>query len=143
MMAGANIISQEKNPFLKREEFVVKIESNGSPTEDVAKDAIGKDKDLTVIKKINSNFGRNSFVIEAVVYDSAEDKEKVETIPQKVRKKMDAEKAAEAANAEKAKAEEEAKTEEKVEEAPVEEIAPEAKSEEVKAPEGVPSEEGK
>ena len=96
------VIKQEKNPFLEREELVLEIINKTAPTSDEVKTEIGKDSELTVVKKINTNFGKQTFSVEAVVYDNAEAKEKIETIPQKVRKKIEADK----------KAEEEAKTEE-------------------------------
>ncbi len=97
---------------------------------------LGKDEALTVVKKINTNFGRQTFLTELVVYNSAEAKEKIETIPQKVRKKMAAEKkAAEDAAKKEAeaakKAEEEAKAAEEAAKAEAEKPA-EENTEEVK-----------
>ncbi len=135
------IIKQEKNPFLQREELLLEITSESAPSEAEAKEQIGKDEALTVVKKINTNFGRQTFLVEAVIYDNAEAKEKVETIPQKVRKKMEADKkAAEEEAAKKAAAEAEAKKAEeeaaKAEAAkPSEEEKPEEKTEEVKSEE--------
>jgi len=86
------IIKEEKNPFLERTEITIEIENKVSPSAEEVKAEIGKDVELTVIKKINTNFGRQVFIVEAVVYDNAEAKEKIETIPQKVRKKMAEEK---------------------------------------------------
>jgi len=136
------IIKQEKNPFLGREEFTIEITNEKSPTYEEVKTELGKDKDLTVIKKINTNFGRKTFLVEAVVYDNAELKEKIETVPQKVRKKIEAEKkateeAAKKAKEETKKAEEEPETieaeahveEESKEEPRVEETKKEVKEE--------------
>jgi ribosomal protein S24E len=139
------IIKQEKNPFLQREEIIMNITSESSPSESEVISKLGKDEALTVVKKINTNFGRQTFLTEVVVYDNLEAREKIETIPQKVRKKMEAEKkaaeeaakkkAAEEAEAAK-KAEEEAKEAEeaaKVEaEKPAEEKTEETKEEEKK-----------
>jgi len=107
------IINQKKNPFLNREELVMELVSNSTPSKDSVVEAIGKDKELVVVKKISSGFGTNKFGAEAFVYDSKKDREKVETIPKKVKKKMEEErkKAEEAAKKEaeaKAKAEAEA-----------------------------------
>ena len=112
------VIKQEKNPFLQREELIVEITSEAAPSTSEAVTALGKDEALTVIKKINTNFGRQTFLVEAVVYDSAEAKEKIETIPQKVRKKMEADKKAAEEEAKKkaAKAEAEKPGEEEVKE---------------------------
>ncbi|MBU3923715.1 MAG: hypothetical protein KJ592_02255 [Nanoarchaeota archaeon] len=104
----SQILQQTKNPFLEREEYIIKITNETTPTFDEAKSQIGKDTDLIVIKKINTNFGKKTFEVEAVVYDNKEAKEKIETIPKKVKKKIEAErKVAEEATA-KAKAAEEA-----------------------------------
>jgi ribosomal protein S24E len=140
----SKIIKQEKNPFLQREEFVLEISSEVAPTEAEVKKEIGKDEGLIVVKKINTNFGRQKFMTEVVVYNNKEAKKKIETIPQKVRKKMEADKKAakeeENKKAEAAKIEaekpveesiEETKEEEKVEEEkPVEEKVKETKKEE-------------
>ena len=131
----SKIIKQEKNPFLEREEIILEIKNKVTPTLEEIKTEIGKDKDLTVIKKVNTNFGRQTFSVEAVIYDNAEAKGKIETIPQKVRKKMEADKKAEIESARKAeeeakKAEEEAKAAvEAPEETPVEEPKIEEKAE--------------
>ena len=143
---NTKIIKQEKNPFLDREELVLEITNDATPSLDEVKAEIGKDAELTVVKKINTNFGKQTFMVEAVVYDNAEAKEKIETIPQKVRKKMEAEKkvaeeVAKKAEEEKKKAEEEAKVAEEekkteaevpAEEAPKEEAPAEETKEEVK-----------
>ena len=132
------IIKQEKNPFLEREEIVMEVVSDVAPNSGEVKEMVGKDVDLTVVKNIQGNFGRKVFVVDVVVYDNAEAKKKIETIPKKVRKKIEADRKAEADAKKKAedeakKAEEEAKASEevKVEEtdAPVEEVKEEVKAE--------------
>ena len=137
----SKIVKKEKNPFLSREELILEIESEKTPTFEEIKKEIGSDENLIVVKRVNSNFGKQKFSVEAVVYDSTEAKEKIETVPQKVRKKMEAEKkaaedAAKKAAEEAKKAEEEAKAaeaetpaEEPKEEAPAEETKPEEKTE--------------
>ena len=132
---NTEIVNQIKNPFLEREEYTLKITNNVAPSSEEVKTELKKDANLTVVKKVNTNFGRQTFIVEAVVYDNAEAKNKVETIPQKVRKKMaaDAKAAAEAeakAAAEAKKVEEEAKTAEV-----------EAKKTEAEAPAEAPAEE--
>jgi len=128
------VIKQEKNPFLQREELIVEITSEAAPSTSEAVTALGKDEALTVIKKINTNFGRQTFLVEAVVYDSAEAKEKIETIPQKVRKKMEADKKAAEEEAKKkaAKEAEEAKAAEEAAKAEAEKPAEEEVKEEEK-----------
>ena len=125
------IIKREKNPFLEREELVLEIENDSTPTSDEVKKEIGKNAELTVIKKINTNFGKQTFIVEAIVYDNAKAKEKIETIPQKIRKKIEADKKTEEET--KKKAEEEAKKaaeEVKTAKAPAEEIKEETSTEE-------------
>ena len=114
------IIKQEKNPFLEREELTIEITSESAPSSSEVITELGKDKALTIVKKINTNFGRQTFLTELVVYDNPEAKEKIETIPQKVRKKMATEKKAEEEAAKK-KAEEEVKAAKEAEEATKEE----------------------
>ena len=82
------IIKSTKNPLLNREEIVLEIKSSKNPNFEEVKEKIGKDKDLTIVKKIKGNFGKHSFLIEAVVYHSKESKDKVEKISRKARKKM-------------------------------------------------------
>jgi len=140
---NSEILNQTKNPFLEREEYSLKITNEKTPTFEEVKSEIGKDADLTIVKKITTNFGRNTFEVEAVVYDNAEAKEKIETVPQKVRKKIEAEKKAAEEVAKKAeeeakKAEEEAKAAEA--ETPAEEPAPETPAEETKTEEAAPEE---
>ena len=86
----SEILTQTKNPFLQREEITIQITNPTTPTYDEVKSAIGKDAALTIVKKVNTNFGRQTFTAEAVVYDNAKAKKHVEVIPQKVRKKMEA-----------------------------------------------------
>jgi len=131
----SKIIKQEKNPFLQREEIVLEIKSEAAPSFEEIKKQIGKDENIVVIKKVNSNFGTQTFTAEVFVYDSAEARKKVETIPQKIRKKL--------AEEEKSKAEAEAKAaEQPTEEAPAEQpVAPEAPVEKKQEEETKPAEE--
>ena len=127
------IINQVKNPFMEREEFTLEITNEVAPSFEEVKVELKKDADLTVVKKVKTNFGRQTFIVEAVVYDNAEAKNKVEVIPQKIRKKMEAERkaaeeAAKKAEAEAKAAEAEAKAAES--EAPAEETTEETKEEE-------------
>ena len=84
----SKIIKEKKNPFLDRTEIIIEMTAKVTPTIDEVKAVIGKDSELTVVKKINTNFGRQTFSAKVYIYDSAESKEKIETIPQKVRKKL-------------------------------------------------------
>jgi ribosomal protein S24E len=90
----SEVVAQKRNPFLKREELVLKVFSDAVPTKDEVMAQIDGEDDLTVIKKINTNFGQQVFIVEAVLYDSKEDRERVEVIPKKIRKKMEKERMA-------------------------------------------------
>ncbi len=106
-MISTKIIKQEKNPFLSREEITLELNSEIAPKIEDVKNAIGKDENLTIVKRINSNFGKHVFTADVLVYENQEAKDNIEVIPQKVRKKLAEEKKAE--EEAKAKAEEEAK----------------------------------
>jgi ribosomal protein S24E len=126
------IIKQEKNPFLQREEYMIEIQNEVTPSFDELKQEMKTDADLTVVKKINTNFGRNTFVAEVVVYEDKKAKQSVEVIPRKIKKKMEAEEKAAADAAKKAEAEAKAAEAAQVEEKPAEELAQEAPAEESK-----------
>lgn len=136
------IIKQEKNPFLEREELTLEITSEAAPSAAEVMAELGKDEALTVIKKINTNFGRQTFLTQVVVYDNIEARKKVETIPQKVRKKMAAEEAEAAKKkaAEEAAAAETAKTEAEAAKAEAEKPAEEEKPTEEETKEEVKEE---
>ena len=52
----------------------ISVEDNGAGVAEEVKEKLGKDANLTFIKKVNTNFGRQTFLVEAVVYDNAEAK---------------------------------------------------------------------
>jgi len=87
----AKILKQHKNPLLHREEILISIESESSPSFEEVKKHMGKNEDLVIIKRVKGNFGAKSFNAEVFVYDSKEAKDKVEVIPKKIRKKMEEE----------------------------------------------------
>jgi len=136
---NTKIVNQVKNPFLEREEFTLEITNQVAPSFEEVKTELKKDADLTIVKKVHTNFGRQTFIVEAVVYDNKEAMKKVETIPQKIRKKMEADKKATAKSAKKAEAEAKAAAEAPKEEAP----APETEAPKEETKEETPAEETK
>lgn len=88
------IISKKVNPFLNREEMIMKVESTITPSAIEVKKLIGGDEELIVIKKIDRNFGKRVFMVDAVVYDDKISKDKVEVVPKKVKKKLEDDKKA-------------------------------------------------
>ena len=79
----SKIISQTKNPFLHREEYVVEMKSDVNPSFDDVKKSLGKDGDLTVVKKIRGNFGRHRFNADVFVYDNKDMMKRIEKIKKK------------------------------------------------------------
>ncbi len=88
-MENFKILEQRKNPILKRKEFVISLDSSSAPkiqeAETFLSEQLASQSDNIKIKKIKGSFGSGNFVISANVYDSKEDKEKVE--PRKKDKK--------------------------------------------------------
>jgi ribosomal protein S24E len=114
------VIKDFKNGLLKRREVkvVVKEESNPGFTKalQIISEEFKAPEENIVMRGVGSKFGRNTFLIDAFIYDSVEDKKRIERI-------KDEPKAAEEGKAEAAPAApfseekaEEAKVEEKVEE---------------------------
>lgn len=97
----------KENFLLGRKEVLFEMTSEKNPTFEEAKGEIAKelkvDKDLVVIRKIQGNFGKDSFSVEASIYDSKENLEKVEG---KKEEKKEEVKPAEEVPAEQPKAEE-------------------------------------
>ncbi|MBU0907833.1 MAG: hypothetical protein KKE05_06780 [Nanoarchaeota archaeon] len=83
------IITESKNSLLNRTEVKVKLSSESNPGLEKSKQTLA-DKFKTkvenvVINKIASKFGTNEFILEASVYNTLEDKERIE--PKKKEKK--------------------------------------------------------
>ena len=119
------IISKTKNPFLDREELVIEIMGDVPPSNEEVKKITGKDADTVVVNTIRTAFGKQTFVADVFIYNSIESKEKIQTIPQKVRKKMAEEQAA-AKKAAEEKAAAENSVEETAESEPTEEQSKES-----------------
>ncbi|MEA3329326.1 MAG: hypothetical protein U9Q06_01125 [Nanoarchaeota archaeon] len=149
------IIKQFNNKLLNREEIVVTLESNATPSKvEVTKmisEQFKSPENQIVIEHILGKFGSQIFTVEVKIYDSVESLAKYETTTKKQRKKQAEEVAEAEAEAKKAKeetakiAEEEVKEEPKPEEAqPKEEPKEEKKDLEEKAkPDEEPKEEPK
>jgi ribosomal protein S24E len=83
------VIREINNDLLKRREVVLENEYESNPgVSGVLKDIathFKADENTIVVRKVGSSFGSGEFVIDAFVYDSAEQKEKIE--PKKKEKK--------------------------------------------------------
>ena len=88
-----NITKDFKNALLKRREVELVLTAEKNPgMQDAAKNIAENFKvneDSIVVKAVRRRFGRDSFSIEAMIYDSVEDKNKVE--PKKKEKKVEGE----------------------------------------------------
>ena len=120
----SKIIQEKQNPFLHRQEYVVEIQSNNPPTFEDVKKVVGKDADLSVVKKIHTNFGRNTFTADVFVYDNKEKMKEIEPKKKKEEEQSTPVSAPPPAPAEQSK--EEKKEEPKAEEKPAEEVKVEA-----------------
>ena len=91
-MGKIETIKDFKNELLGRRELKVVAEAEKNPgfanAAKIIADEFKAKEDLIVVKEVKSKFGRNTFLIDALIYYSAEDKEKVE--PKKRVKKTDA-----------------------------------------------------
>ncbi len=76
------IFKDIKNDLLKRREVQFMIESDKNPGLEHVRSLLAEKLSLphehVVIKTLNNNFGANDFLIEAFIYDSQEDKLKIE-----------------------------------------------------------------
>jgi ribosomal protein S24E len=80
-----NILEEFENKLLKRKEVLVSGEYEINPgiervTEEISK-KFKADKEKIVVRRIISEFGKKLFKIEAFIYNSVEDKTKVEPKP--------------------------------------------------------------
>lgn len=82
------IIEDKNNEVLGRKEVKIIVEAEKNPGLVRASELISSQfkslGELVVIKKVAGKFGRNTFLIEAFIYKSKEDKEKIE--PKKTKK---------------------------------------------------------
>jgi len=104
----SEIVSKIKNPFLRREELIIKIESEVTPRISEIVELTKEESDKVVVNKIKTNFGTKKCTADVFVYETKEAKEAARVIPKKIRKKMEEERKKAEAEAKK-KAEEEAK----------------------------------
>ena len=76
------LIKEFQNDLLKRKELNFRTAGESNPGfEDCMKKIAGKLKVLeenVAVKSVRNNFGRKEFLIEAFVYDTKEDKERIE-----------------------------------------------------------------
>lgn len=86
-----NVIKDFKNDLLKRRELKVVLTAKSNPGFTNASKFISDEfkvkEDVLAIKNVKSKFGRDTFLIDAFIYHSANDKERIEPKPKiKVKK---------------------------------------------------------
>ena len=78
------------NSLMKRREVIAMLSSNGNPgnvqSSKFVADNFKVAEDLISIKKIENNYGSKDFRIHAFVYDSVEDKTRIEPKLKEVKK---------------------------------------------------------
>lgn len=87
---NSEILNERKNDLFGRKEVEVSVEVNSTPThEDAQKiitEKLSTPLENVTIKKIENRFGSNNFLVKAFIYDSEEQKNKIEPKP-KTKKK--------------------------------------------------------
>jgi ribosomal protein S24E len=76
------ILEDNKNNLLNRREIKMIVEAEKNPSfEETSKlfsEKFKANEELIAVKQIGGKFGRNTFLISAFIYDSKEEKEKLE-----------------------------------------------------------------
>ena len=87
------VLKDFKNDLLKRREVKVIIHAKGNPGFEGATKTIDEQfkasPEVTIIKGVKSKFGRDSFLIDAFIYDSVKDKERIEPKPKVEKEKAE------------------------------------------------------
>ena len=80
-----NVIREFENKLLKRKEVLVSEKYDSNPGIEKVSEEISKqfsvDKGQIVVRRIISEFGKKVFEVDAFIYNSVEDKAKVEPKP--------------------------------------------------------------
>jgi len=85
------VIKKVNNKLLKRDEITAILVEQGNPglnrTRSLLATELKVAENLISLKAVRSKFGSNEFTIEAFVYDSIEDKQRIEPQPKAAPKK--------------------------------------------------------
>jgi ribosomal protein S24E len=91
-MEKITILNEKENPFFNRKEIVVSIETEITPKIKEAEEFISKkvstNPENIKIKRIHGQFGSKEFIINANIYSTKEEKEKIESKLKKVKKEV-------------------------------------------------------
>jgi ribosomal protein S24E len=84
------ILKENQNNLLKRKEVLISLPSNSNPGFENSKRHLSEkfktQVDNIAIKSVKNNFGANEFLVEAFLYDSLVDKERIEPKPKEKKK---------------------------------------------------------
>ena len=73
---GMSIVKREENPLLSREELIIRVEKEVTPSRKEAKEIVvaqtGADPELVIIKRISGKSGSKVFLVEAFIYKDKE-----------------------------------------------------------------------
>lgn len=79
------IVKDTQNNLMKRREIEFWYDVESNPGFEGAKKKVleefGVSEDVVVVKAVRSEFGKNEFFVDVFVYDSVEDKNKIEPKP--------------------------------------------------------------
>ncbi|MEK6913889.1 MAG: hypothetical protein AABW47_04450 [Nanoarchaeota archaeon] len=85
------VLNKKENPLFNRKEVELNVETNASPKTSEAEEFVAKEFSTNAenvkIKGINGKFGSRNFVVLANIYQSKEEKDKIETKTKTPRKK--------------------------------------------------------
>jgi len=85
-----NIIKDFKNELLNRREIKMIVENSGNPgfanSIRMVAEKFKAEEDVIVVKNVRSKFGRGTFLIDVYLYDSKEDKSRIEEKPKQNKK---------------------------------------------------------
>ena len=91
MDSETQIIQQKENPLFDRKEVKVSIKSSSNPSfteaEKVISDLFKSSPENIKILGIDGKFGRDHFIISSNIYQTKEDKDKIERKPKEKKKK--------------------------------------------------------
>ena len=80
-----NVLTDKKNILLKRREVKLVIESDSNPGFEKSTELVANhfksNAENVALKNVKSKFGRNTFLIDAYIYDTKEDKMNTEPKP--------------------------------------------------------------
>ncbi|MDO8622865.1 MAG: hypothetical protein Q7R52_01355 [archaeon] len=89
-MEQVQILEQKENPLFKRKEIKVIVKSPSTPSfvesSKFISEKFSAPEDNITVKKIQGKFGRGTFLIEANIYSSKSEKDKIEPKPKEKKK---------------------------------------------------------